>query len=497
MAGFHANPLVDGSLAAFRVHPVEMARLTLAAVEGLGLTSREAERCKNFFALGMAFWLYRRDMKPTLKFLQEKFGGKRPELAEANLRALKAGHGYCDANPRFEVSYEVPPATLPPGKYRNITGNTATVLGMIAAGQKSGLRVFLGSYPITPASDILHLTARYKNFGVWTAQAEDEISAVCMAIGAAYGGALAFTATSGPGFDLKSESIGMAVMAELPLVICDVQRAGPSTGLPTKTEQSDLLAACYGRHGESPVPILAPSRPSDCFQTVYDCARIAVKYMTPVIMLSDLYLALGAEPWRIPASGDLPPIEVKFRADPEGFKPYERDPETLARPWVLPGTPGLEHRIGGLEKEDGAGGVSYDPENHQRMCVLRAEKVERIAREIPPTRVDGPESGDLLVVGWGSTYGAIRAAVRAKQVDGQSVSQVHLRHLNPLPPDLGGILSRFRTVLVPEVNLGQLVRVLRGRYLAPAIGLNKVRGQPFDPHDIEDKIDAILRGEPS
>ena len=495
LAGYDNSPLEDGALEGYQVFPVEMSRLTIAAVDGLGLLRKEAERCKNFFALGMAFWLYNRDPEPTERFLHEKFGEKRPEIAEANIRALRAGGAYCQSREEFAVSYEVPRAKLPPGRYRNLTGNTGLVLGMVAAGQKSGLRVFLGSYPITPASDILHVAARYKNFRVWTAQAEDEIAAVCMAIGAAYGGALAFTATSGPGLDLKSEAIGLAVMAELPLVICNVQRAGPSTGLPTKTEQSDLLAACYGRHGESPVAILAPNRSSDCFATVYECARIAVKYMTPVILLSDLYLAFGAEPWRIPASADLPPIEAHYHTEPEGFEPYQRDPDTLARPWVIPGTPALEHRIGGLEKENGAGGVTHDPDNHQIMCALRAEKIERIGAEIPRTQIDGAESGEVLVVGWGSTYGAIRNAVQNKREEGKAVSHVHLRYLNPLPPDLGDVLSRFQNVLVPELNLGQLSKILRSKYLLPAIGLNKVKGMPFSPYEIEDKIDAILGGD--
>ncbi|MBI2190593.1 MAG: 2-oxoacid:acceptor oxidoreductase subunit alpha [Planctomycetes bacterium] len=495
MAGYASNPLEDQSLSAYQVFSVNMTKLTREAVKDLKLSVKESERCKNFFALGMAYWLYQRSMEPTVQFIRDKFS-KRPELAEANLRALQAGRNYCENTEQFGSSYRVPAAKLRPGRYRNITGTTATVLGMIAAGQKSGLEVFLGSYPITPASEILHQLSRYKNFGVRTVQAEDEIASVCMAIGAAYGGSLAFTTTSGPGVNLKAEAVSLAISVELPLVLCDIQRAGPSTGMPTKTEQGDLLQVLYGRHGESPIAVLAGSRPSDCFDTIYECARIAVRYMTPVVFLSDLFLAFGAEPWMFPSSADLPPIPVRFRTDPEGFQPFQRDLETLARPWAIPGTPGLEHRIGGLEKEHLTGNVSYDPKNHEMMCRLRAEKIEKIAQEIPPTRIDGPESGDLLVVGWGSTYGAIRTATEKKREEGKSVSHVHLRHLNPLPPDLGSILYRFEHVLVPEINLGQLLKVLRARYLVPAVGLNKVQGQPFETTEIEAKIDSILRGEP-
>ena len=497
MAGYEQSPLEDHSLEGYQTYSVEMTKLTREALKDLGLSHKQADRCKNFFALGMTCWLYHRDMEPSERFIREKFGKKVPEIAEANIRALKAGYNYCINTEQFATSYEVPPAHFPAGKYRNITGNTATVLGMVAAGEKSGLNVFLGSYPITPASEILHLAARYKNFGIFTVQAEDEIAAVCASIGAAYGGALAFTATSGPGLDLKAEAIGLAVSVELPLVIIDVQRAGPSTGLPTKTEQGDLLLACFGRHGESPLPVIAAKQPSDCFETIYECARIATKYMTPVILLSDLYLAFGAEPWRIPSSDALPPIEVEFHTDPEGYQPFSRDPETLARPWVVPGTPGLEHRIGGLEKQVETGDVSYDGENHQAMSLLRAEKIQRIAAEIPPTEVYGPDSGGLLVVGWGSTFGAIRTAVDRKRREGQSVSQVHLRFLNPLPPDLGEILGRFEKVLVPELNFGQLSKILRDRYLVPTESLNRLNAMPFDPGEIGEKIDAVLEGRES
>lgn len=494
MAGFETNPLENDSLSAYQVFPVNMTKLTRDAVKDLKVSAKEAERCKNFFALGMAYWLYQRSMETTIKFIQEKFS-KRQEIAEANLRALKAGHNYCENTEQFGSSYKVPPARLRPGRYRNITGTTAAVLGMIAAGQKSGLEVFLGSYPITPASDVLHQLSRYKNFGVRTVQAEDEIASICMAIGAAYGGSLAYTTTSGPGINLKAEAMSLAISVELPLVICDIQRAGPSTGMPTKTEQADLLQVLYGRHGESPIAVLAASRPSDCFNTIYECSRIAIKYMTPVVFLSDLFLAFGAEPWSIPSSADLPPIPMNFRTDPAGFMPFLRHPETLARPWAIPGTPGVEHRIGGIEKEHITGNVSYDPKNHELMCKLRAEKIERISQEIPPTKIEGPESGDLLVVGWGSTYGAIRTASQKKREEGKSVSHVHLRYLNPLPADLGTILYRFEQVLVPELNLGQLIKILRAKYLVPAVGLNKVQGLPFETTEIEAKIDSILRGE--
>lgn len=493
MAGYEESPLENGSLDGYQVYEVEMSRLTRDAVAELGLSNKNAERCKNFFALGMTFWLYHRDMQPTIDYINDKFG-KKPELAKANILALEAGRNFCENTEIFNTSYTIPPAKLRPGRYRNITGNTAVVLGMVAASQKSGLDLFLGSYPITPASDILHIASHYKNFGVRTVQSEDEIAAVCMAIGAAYGGSLAFTATSGPGLALKTEAIGLALIAELPLVVFDIQRAGPSTGLPTKTEQTDLLFAYYGRPGESSIPILAPQQSSDCFNIAYEASRLAIKYMMPVLVLSDLYLAFGAEPWLIPSSEDLPPFEVNFRVDPEGFQPYLRDPETLARPWAIPGTKGLEHRIGGLEKEDGTGNVSYDPDNHHKMCELRAEKVRRIQQEIPPIQIDGPEKGELLVLSWGSTYGAVRTAVTRKQDQGKSVSHVHLRFLNPLPKDLGGILYNFEKVLIPELNLGQLIRIIRDKYLIPAIGFNKVRALPFDCGDIERAIDDTLEG---
>ena len=491
LAGYETNPLEDGALAKFQVFPVELTKLTREALKDTGLTQREMELCKNFFALGMIFWLYSRSMDYTLKWIRERFA-KKPQFIEANTRVLKAGYAYCDMTEQFAVSYEVKPAKFAPGKYRNIEGNMAVALGLIAASQKSGLPLVYGSYPITPASSILEELARYRHFGVKTLQMEDEIAAVGVAIGAAFSGALGATGSSGPGLALKSEAINLAIMTELPLVVCNVQRAGPSTGMPTKTEQTDLLQMLYGRNGESPVPVIAASRPSDCFETVYEACRIAVKYMTPVIFMSDLYIAFGAEPWCIPNVSELPPIEVNFRTDPQGFYPYLRDEKTLARPWAIPGTPGLEHRIGGLEKADIIGQVSYDSNNHERMVRLRAEKVARIANDIPPTPVFGEPSGNLLVLGWGGTYGALRTAVEHKIEEGESVSHVHLRYLNPLPSDLGDILKRFEVVLIPELNLGQLLKVIRAQYLVDAVGLNKVQGQPFHIFEVEAKIEEIL-----
>jgi 2-oxoglutarate/2-oxoacid ferredoxin oxidoreductase subunit alpha len=494
-AACKTNPLEDGSLDAYQVFKVELTRLTRAAVFEsplpATLSSREGDRCQNFFALGMVCWLFQRSLEPTLQYIRSKFG-KRPEIVEGNQRALKAGWVYCENTDAFVSAFEVSPAKLPPGLYRHITGNQATALGIVAAGQRAGLPVFFGSYPITPASDILHSLSKYKNLNVTTAQAEDEIAAACMTIGASYAGALAFTATSGPGLDLKQEALSLAVSTEMPLVVVDVQRGGPSTGLPTKTEQADLLAALYGRHGECPLPILAASHPSDCFLTVYECARLAVKYRTPVIFLSDGYLANGAEPWLIPNAKDLPSIVPNQLSEVNGVKPFTRDPETLARSWVRLGTPGLEHRIGGLEKDLDSGNISYDPANHETMSHMRQAKIDGITREIPPTTIEGPQSGELLVVGWGSTYGAIKSATVRQRQAGQSVSQIHLRYLNPLPPDLGEILSRFKKILVPEMNLGQLVKLIRDRFVIPAQPLNKVMGQPFTITEICAAIEAIL-----
>ncbi|HWP48999.1 MAG TPA: 2-oxoacid:acceptor oxidoreductase subunit alpha [Candidatus Limnocylindrales bacterium] len=493
LANYKSNPLEDGSLAGYEVHALPLSKMTLEALKDLGLPVKDAERCKNFFALGLLYWIYNRKMEPTIEWLKTKFA-KKPLILEANLRALKAGYHFGETTEVFTTRYEVKPAKLKPGKYRNISGNEATALGLVAASKKSGLPLFLGSYPITPASTILHQLAGYKNYGVRTFQAEDEIAGICAAIGASFAGALGVTSTSGPGVALKTEAIGLAVMVELPLVICDIQRGGPSTGLPTKTEQADLLQALYGRNSEAPVPVLAAATPGDCFYTVYEACRIALKYMTPVFFLSDGYLANGAEPWLIPNSKDLPEIKVRFRTDPNGFYPYLRDENTLARPWAIPGTPGLEHRIGGLEKQHITGNVNYEPENHELMVKLRAEKVARIAQEIPPTRIYGQPEGDLLVVGWGSTFGSILTAVERCQAEGLLVSNVHLRYLNPLPPDLGNILKRFNKVLLPEMNLGQLAKVLRAEYLVPIISFSKVQGLPFTPGEIEKKIKELLKG---
>ena len=496
LAGYEDNPLEDGTLAKYQVFPVELTRLTRKSLESTDLTTREIDRCKNFFALGMILWLYNRSMEYTMKWVKTKFARK-PQYIEANILALRAGNIYCEATDQFAVSYDVKPATFEPGTYRNIEGNMATVLGLIAASHQSGLPLVYGSYPITPASDILHGLAQYRNFGVVTMQMEDEIAAVGVAIGAAFSGSLGVTGSSGPGLALKSEAINLAMIAELPLVVCNIQRAGPSTGMPTKTEQSDLLQMFYGRNGESPIPIIAPSRPFDCFETVYEACRIAVKYRTPVIFLSDLYIGMGAEPWRIPKLSELPEIKADFagreHAHGNGFEPYQRDPETLARPWAKPGTPGLEHRIGGLEKSDITGHVSYDAENHQRMVEIRAEKVARIANEIPPTEVFGAQEGDILLLGWGGTYGAIRTAVEHCVEDGLAIAHVHLRHLNPFPNDLAEILNRFKKVLIPELNSGQLLQLIRSNYLIEAIGLNKVQGQPFHVYELQTKVDEILK----
>lgn len=490
-----ANPLEDGSLDRYQMFKVELTRLTRAAVFEsplpAPLSSREGDRCQNFFALGMVCWLFGRSLEPTIQFIDSKFG-KRPEIAEANKRALKAGWVYCENTDAYVSSYDVTPAKMAPGLYRHITGNQATALGLVAAGQKAGLPVFYASYPITPASDILHQLSRYKHLNVMTAQAEDEIAAACMAIGASYAGALGCTGTSGPGLDLKQEALSLAVSTEMPVVIVVVQRGGPSTGLPTKTEQADLLAAIYGRHGECPLPVIAASSPSDCYLATYEAARLAIKYRTPVIFLSDGYLANGAEPWLIPAAKDLPPINAKQLAEVNGVKPFQRDPETLARPWVRIGTRGLEHRVGGIEKDLNTGNISYDPDNHEAMSHMRKDKVEGIVREIPPTVVEGPQSGDLLLLGWGSTYGAIKSAAERARQQGKSVSQVHLRYLNPLPADLGAVLSRFKKVIVPEMNLGQLAMIIRARYVIPAQPLNKLKGQPFTITEITKAIDSVL-----
>jgi len=485
------NPLEDHSLDGYRLFPVELTKLTRAALKDLGLDNKTVDRCKNFFALGMCYWLYNRSMDNTLRWIEDKFKSK-PALVTANRTAMQAGYSYCEATEAFQISYEIPPAKLPPGVYRNISGNTALAMGFVAASQKAGIPLFLGSYPITPASDILHELSSYKDFGVITFQAEDEIAAITSAIGAAYAGALGLTTTSGPGMALKTEALGLAVAVELPLVICDIQRGGPSTGLPTKTEQADLLQALFGRNSEAPIPVLAPSTPGDCFWIALEASRIAIKYMVPVIILSDGYLANGAEPWHIPSLDQLPEIPVHFETNPVDFRPYRRNAETLARPWAIPGTPGLEHRIGGLEKQDVTGNVNYEPLNHERMVRLRAEKVAAIVQDVPDAVPAGDPSGDLLIVGWGSTHGPITAALKAQREKGRRIGHVHLRHLNPLPKNLGELLGRYDRVLVPEMNMGQLVMLLRAKYLVDAQGYNKIQGKPFKQSELERKIEEIL-----
>ncbi|HLT48718.1 MAG TPA: 2-oxoacid:acceptor oxidoreductase subunit alpha [Rubricoccaceae bacterium] len=499
LAGYETSPLDDGTLDGYEVVRVELTKLTREALADFDLSTKETDRSKNMFALGLALWLYTRPIEPARAWVRAKF--KDETIREANLRALNKGYDYGEVTEAFAARYEVAPAPLEPGVYRAIKGNEALALGLVAAATRSGLPLFYGSYPITPASDLLHALARHKEFGVRTFQAEDEIAAVGAAVGAAFGGSLGVTATSGPGLALKGEFIGLGVMTELPLVVVDVQRAGPSTGMPTKTEQSDLLIAVYGRNGEAPVPVLAAKTPGDCFEAAYEACRVAVTYMTPVILLSDGYLGNGAEPWRIPDVDALPPFPVRFasretapRADDGSFLPYVRDERTLARPWATPGTPGLEHRIGGLEKDARTGGVSYDPHNHEHMVKTRAAKVARVAQEIPPTEVEGDAAedgrGDVLVVGWGSTYGALKAGVERARAQGLRVGHVHLRWINPLPPDLGDVIGRFRTVLVPELNDGQLVRLLRERFLIPARSLTKIQGLPFKASEIEAALHA-------
>src|SRR6201984_1782945 len=485
------NPLEDHSLDGYRVFAVPLERLTHAALEGLGLDAKSMNRCKNFFALGMSYWLYNRSMDHTYHWLDDKFKSK-PLLAEANKRAMKAGYSYCEATEAFQVSYEIPPAKLAPGIYRNLSGNQALAMGFVVAARQAGLQLFLGSYPITPASDILHELSGYKNFGVLTFQAEDEIAAITSAIGASYSGALAITTTSGPGMALKTEAMGLAVAVEIPLVVCDIQRGGPSTGLPTKTEQADLLQALFGRNSEAPIPIIAPATPSDCFWAAVEASRIAVKYMVPVIILSDGYLANGAEPWRIPDLDSIPDFKVKFASDPVDFKPYRRNPDTLARPWAVPGTPGLEHRIGGLEKQDVSGNINYEPLNHENMVRIRAAKIEAIVQDIPDIVPAGDSEGDLLIVALRPPHGASPAAVKSQRELGARIGHVHLRHLNPLPANLGEVLKRYNKVLVPELNMGQLLWLLRAKFLVNAIGLNKIQGRPFKQSELEQKIAELV-----
>src|SRR5262245_29426438 len=488
-AGYAKNPLEDGSLSGFRLYQVEITRLTRAALKETGLAQRYQDRCKNFFALGMMYYLYHRPMDVSNRWIDQKFA-KTPESAQANKLAMKAGYAYCEAAEIFQVTYEVPAAHLPPGTYRNISGNQALALGFVAAAQKSGRPLFLGSYPITPASDILHELSQYKNFGIYTFQAEDEIAAIGAAIGASFAGSIGLTTTSGPGMALKMEFLGLAIMVELPLVVVDIQRGGPSTGLPTKTEQADLLQALYGRPSEAPCIVLAARSASDCFAMAYEAVRLSIKHMTPVILLSDGYIANGAEPWRLPAVEDLPSIDVSFRKEKEGFLPYLRDKDTLARPWAIPGTPGLEHRIGGIEKSDGTGNISYEPQNHENMVKLRADKVARVAVDLPPAQAEGDESG-LLVLGWGSTYGAITGAVRRARAEGRRVAHLHLRHLNPMPMNLGDVLSRYERILIPEMNMGQLALLIRAKYLRDVVQLDKIQGQPFKEIEILSKIQEL------
>lgn len=494
-AGYLANPLEDGSLDGYAVHEVALTSMTVRALADHEISKKDAERAKNMFALGLLSWLYSRPYDSTLAFLERKFAA-RPELVAANIAAFKAGWNFGETTEDFSVRYEVAPAALPPGQYRNITGNAALALGIVAAGVRSGLPVFLGAYPITPASDVLHELSKHKRFGVTTVQAEDEIAAVGAALGAAYGGALGVTTSSGPGVALKSETISLAVALELPLLVVDVQRAGPSTGMPTKTEQADLHMALYGRHGEAPVAVVAPRSPADCFDTALEAARIALTYRTPVVLLSDGYLANGSEPWLLPAVADLPDLRVPFTTEPNSedgtFLPYLRDPRTLARPWAVPGTPGLQHRIGGLEKADRTGDISYDPGNHDLMVRTRAARIEAI--EVPDVEVDDP-GGDaqVLVLGWGSTYGPIGAACRVLRGRGHQIAHAHLRHLAPLPGNLGEVLRRYERVVVPEVNLGQLAGVIRARYLVDAMSYNQVRGLPFTAAELDGMLEEVIK----
>ncbi len=490
-AGYANSPLDDGSLSAYNVHEIPVTTLNARALEGLEMTSKQVDLTRNFFALGVMFFLFERSMEPTFRWLEEKYA-KRPIFIEANRRALSAGYAFGETTEIFHTTYRVAPANLAPGTYRNITGNEATALGLLTASQLAERPLFYSSYPITPASEILHQLSLYKNFGLKTFQAEDEIAAIGAAIGASYGGGLGMTGTSGPGMALKTEMLGLAVMVELPLVVVDVQRGGPSTGLPTKTEQGDLFQALFGRNSDSPVPVVAPATPSECFAFAVEAWRLALRHMTPVVYLSDAFLATGSEPWRIPTTDELPDLRVPSRTDPEGFYPYMRDPETLARPWVVPGTPGLEHRVGGLEKLDVLGTVSYDPDNHHRMMMLRAEKVARIARDIPPLEVFGPPEGDLLILSWGSTYGAIRSAVESLQQRGKSIAHAQLRYLNPFPENTGDVVRAYKRVLIPEVNMGQLLLVIRAKYLVDAQGFNLVRCKPFQISEIQTKAEHVL-----
>ena len=491
LAKYDSNPITDDTLKDYQVFAYDINESVRMILEGTELSSKHIDRTKNIYALGLAYWLFDRPLEPTEKWLKKKFG-KKPDVLDANLKVLRAGYNFAAINQDMMVRYHVKPATMEKGLYRNITGNEAVALGFVAAANRANMPLFLGSYPITPATEILHHISGYKQYGVKHMQMEDEIGGITSAIGAAYGGALATTTTSGPGLSLKVEAIGLAVILELPLIIVDVQRGGPSTGLPTKPEQSDLYIAMWGRHGEAPVPVLAALTSTDCFDMTVEAARIALKYMTPVILLTDGYLAQGSEAWKIPDIESIPKINVEFATEKEGYAPYNRNPETLARLWAIPGTSGLEHRIGGLEKEDGSGLVSQEPKNHQKMCEIRAEKIARIANDIPLAEVDGPESGDLLVISWGSTHGAMRNALKDLRAKGKVVSHVSLRYINPLPRNLEEIMGKFERILVPEMNLGQLKTLLQAKYLKPIIGYNKVQGNTFTAKEIENKIEELL-----
>jgi 2-oxoglutarate/2-oxoacid ferredoxin oxidoreductase subunit alpha len=492
MAGWESNPLDDDTLSGYKVHKIPITSLTTNALKDSSLTTKEITRCKNFFALGLMYWYYNRPIEPTLEWINIKFQ-KNKDIADANAKVLKAGYYFGDQTEIFTARYEVKAAKLKKGTYRSISGNEATAMGFVAASKLSKLPLFLGSYPITPASDILHFLSSYKNYGVVTLQAEDEIAGITSAIGAAFGGSLAITTTSGPGVALKTEAIGLAVMTELPLVIINVQRGGPSTGLPTKTEQADLLQAVYGRNGEAPIIVIAASTPSDCFTMAIEAARLALKFMTPVMLLTDGYIANGAEPWRLPEVSELPEIKVNFQTKTENFEPYSRN-EFMARPWVRPGTPGLEHRIGGLEKANITGDVSYDPENHDLMCRLREEKVKNVANDIPDLKVRGDEDAELLVLGWGGTYGTITESVERVRGQGYKVAQAHLKYINPMPKNTEEVLRKYKKVLIPEINLGQLAKIIRSEFLIPVESFNKMRGLPLRGKEVRDKIREMLGG---
>jgi len=491
LSGYAKNPLEDGSLSNYQVVPIDMGKELKKAFIELDIPSKLIQRTKNIFALGVTYWLFHRPLEPTVSWINKKFKDKE-DVILANVHSLQAGWNFAEKNPDFKTQYLIDKSNLPPGKYRSITGNQAVALGLVVAATKARLPLFLGSYPITPATDILHAISGYKRYGVKHLQAEDEIAGITSALGAAFGGSLAVTTTSGPGLSLKTEAIGLAIMTELPLIIVDVMRAGPSTGLPTKTEQSDLMIAMYGRHGEAPMPVLAAASSSDCFHMTMEAARIALKYMTPVMLLTDGYIGQASEPWRIPDVAALPEIAPHFADDASTFKPYARNPETLGRMWAIPGLQGMEHRIGGLEKEDGSGVVSHDPINHQKMVEIRQRKVDGIANDIPELEVIGPAEGDILLLSWGSTYGAVRTAVGKLKEKGHIVSYAHLHYLNPFPKNLGDVLHRFERVVIPELNTGQLKNLIQAKYLKPVIGINKVQGKPFKSVELEEKIEVLL-----